>query len=165
MDRAMAVLLGLSLAACGGGPLDPTVTEDGLTFFGDAAVVLEDEPRVVATLEVRNDAIRRIERTFDGGCFVERLQVFDPRGGEPRLVWDSADREEPHACTDDLALIDLAPGETAAPPTWGFGVTLAELSEAGVGPGTYAIAIWFRPDEDLQRLGVGEVQVPAIGAS
>lgn len=158
----MVMAAGLLVSACGGGPLDPTTTADGLTFFGEAEFVAAEDPFIMARLRVRNDAIIRIERTFLGGCFIQRMQLFERGGEDLTPVWDSDDRTEPHGCTDDLALVDLRPGETVAPANWRFGATLAELHEASVPSGTYAIAVWFRlDDEELGRVGVGEVTLPA----
>lgn len=161
MRRAWKLFAAVLLAAaCGDGVFDPTVVNRGLTFFGEVQVVPAEDPVIVASLQVRNHSLLPIERTFPGGCFIERMQVFERRGGDPRLVWDSDDRTEPHACTDDLALVDLAPGELAAPANWRFGARVSELRAASVPPGTYAVAVWFRLDDGLRRVGVSEAAVP-----
>ena len=163
-SRKVATVALLVLAACDGDALDPTVSEAGLTFFGEVDLVLArtsgpPEPQIVSTLSVRNDGFRPVHETLLGGCFVERMQAFRVVGPHRRLAWDSNRRQAPFGCTADLALVSLAPGERANPRNWGFSAKLSEIRDS-LPAGRYAFAVWIRPAEELERIGVGELDLP-----
>ncbi len=149
-----------SLAGCQG-LLDPTIQVDGLRFQGSATTVLAQPPGapdsyVMGSVSVRNVSLRRIERTFDGGCFIRRLQAFREVGGERRLAWDS-DRAEPRSCTGDLATVSLAPGEAASPQNWRYAVRFSEIRGDSLPAGRYEIALWIGASREDVRVGAGEV--------
>ena len=98
---------------------------------------------------------RRIERTFDGGCFIRRFQAYLEEDGARRLAWDS-DRSPNWACTDDLAIIDLFPGETARPHNWGAGVPVAQMRDS-LPAGRYEIVIRIQADD--RDLSAGFVRI------
>ncbi|MDX1393237.1 MAG: hypothetical protein R3195_02555 [Gemmatimonadota bacterium] len=138
--------------------LAPSAEVDGLRFTATADVgplAGASDPVVSASVSVRNVAGRRIERTYDGGCFIRRFQAFLEQGGVRRLAWDS-DRSPNWACTDDLALIDLAPGETARPHNWGAGVPVAQMRDS-LPAGRYEIVIRIQADD--RELSAGFVRL------
>lgn len=151
------VLFGVLSAGCSG-VLDPTAKVDGLEFTGEANVVNlgQGEDFLEATVRVRNVAGGRIGRTYDGGCFIRRLQAFLEVGSERRLAWDS-DRDPNRGCTDDLALLDLAPGEEASPHNWRASVRLAEVRDS-FPAGQYEIVIHIQAGD--RQIRAGTVQIP-----
>ncbi len=151
------------LAGCEGGLLDPALHVDGLTFFGDSRVVFVRPDDVLdsfieVTVSVRNSSTRPIQRTLLGGCIIERVAAFRAVDGDLTLAWDS-DRAGSFGCTDDLVLVDLLSGERLDPPTWRVGVSRSAIRDS-LPAGRYAMAVWIRPGEELERLGVGEVDLP-----
>lgn len=158
-SRAVVTIGLASLAGCQG-LLDPTIQVDGLRFQGSATTVLAQPPGapdsyVMGSVSVLNVSLRRIERTFDGGCFIRRLQAFREVEGERRLVWDS-DRAEPRGCTDDLAIVNLAPGEATSPESWRFAVRFSAIRDS-LPAGRYEIALWIGASREDVRVGAGEV--------
>lgn len=161
--RGSKVLTVIGVAVLAGcqGLLDPTIEVDGLRFQGAATTVLARPPGapdsyVMGSVSVRNVSLRRIQRTFDGGCFIRRLQAFREVGGERRLAWDS-DRAERRGCTDDLAIVDLAPGEATSPANWCFAVRFSEIRGDSLPAGRYEIALWIGASREDVRIGAGEV--------
>ncbi len=153
-------IIGLAVLAACQGLLDPTIEVNGLRFEGSATTVLDRVPGalesfVEGSVSVRNVSLRRIQRTFDGGCFIRRLQAFREVEGERRLAWDS-DRAEPRGCTDDLAIVNLAPGEATSPENWRFAVRFSEIRDS-LPAGRYEIALWIGASREDVRIGAGEV--------
>ncbi len=152
--------IGLAFLAGCQGLLDPTIEVNGLRFRGSATTVLArvsggTDSYVEGSVSVQNVSLRRIERTFDGGCFIRRLQAFREVEGERRLVWDS-DRAEPRGCTDDLAIVNLAPGEATSPESWRFAVRFSAIRDS-LPAGRYEIALWIGASREDVRVGAGEV--------
>lgn len=157
-SRSALPALVMVLVACGSS-LGPAVEEDGLRFMGSVVQVPSpDEVLLDFTVTVRNGALRRIQRTLLGGCFIDRIRLFRESPGEPTLVWDTADRLDLRACTDDLVALDLAPGEIAGPPTWR---AIRSPSDQGVVivPGFYSAEITLRFEDELERLLVDDIRI------
>jgi hypothetical protein len=151
----LATLLGGLAIGCGH-ILGPSAVVDGLRFMATASVEPAEPPflsdtAIFASVTVRNVSVRPIERTYDGGCFIRRFQAFRDVDGERRLAWDS-DRSVNWACTDDLAIVSLAPGEQASPHNWRVGVQRSVLRDS-LPAGRYEIVIRIQANDETIRAG------------
>lgn len=148
--------IGFGAAACGH-VLGPVTVVEGLRFTA-STVVEPAEPAylsdtaIFASVKVRNVSGHRIEREYDGGCFIRRFQAFLEADGGRRLAWDS-DRDPEWACTDDLAILSLAPGQEASPPTWRVSVRRSRLRDS-LPAGRYEIVIRIQANDESIRAGV-----------
>jgi hypothetical protein len=129
---------------------------DGLRFTGAAKIAPTVPPNaadqfVEAVVTVRNVSRRPLERTYDGGCFIRRFQAYLDDGAERRLAWDSA-RSANWACTDDLAILNLRPGEETSPANWRAGIRLSEIRDS-LPAGRYEIVIQIQAGEQTIRAG------------
>lgn len=116
----------------------------------------DGDPFGLVGVRAQNVSSFPIQRTYDGGCFIRRTQAYLISGGDRRLAFDS-DLEPNWGCTDDLAILDLDPGEEAEPPGWHIAVPFADVRES-FPAGRYEIVIRIQAGDRMLSAGVVEVQ-------
>lgn len=154
--RTAALVLTGSLLACAppaetpmppylepSGDMPPAgVTVGGLTYFLTATVPTDSPQHVRGRLSATNTSDAVVYAELPGGCMLWPIAYREGAWTAP--AWDM--RRLTDACTLDLAILHLAPGETSPQRLWNYGVRHLDILGDSLPPGEYRIGATIYPD-------------------
>jgi hypothetical protein len=118
------------------------VTVGGLTYSLTATVPADSPQHVRGRLIATNTSDAALHAELPGGCMLWPIAYREGAWSAP--AWDI--RRLTDACTLDLAILHLAPGESSAQRLWNYSVRHLDILGDSLPPGEYRIGATIYPD-------------------